>query len=384
MKIAALSLLLVALLARAEWTQPRKLMTTNKVQITSVYHDPTAFLNYLLLLDTEEGSLRFLVLSNDGAELYSILFNDANYTASALVRGAGNGKNIFMALPYSTSGESGILFSESTDGGFTWSNPAAVLPRGKDRRLQDVVYLAATGRVYVFFLCGDQLRVVSRPPGSTVFSTKTLVANEVAPRISAARAAHDGTALHVAYVSLTSQDTVMYTRSENGGATWLPAQKLVKETVPVIAVTHMIASSASPLLLVAYTSRSAPAKLVYSRDHGRTFGLPVKITNVPASKVDSISGFAVCPGDMKRPLLDSMFPTNDGGVEYAIWSADTMLPERRPHPFEGMNVVNTAALGCQVDAGKAKLTVGTFVTVWAEETGYLFNSAERTTVSSSE
>lgn len=93
------------------------------------------------------------------------------------IRGAGNGRDLVAAVPFAEAQDTSftILFAESHDGGKTWTTRTDVVSRregGKD--IQGLVLIPQSGRVLLIFTdqAEEELRIVTRSPGSAVFSAE--------------------------------------------------------------------------------------------------------------------------------------------------------------------------------------------------------------------
>ncbi len=361
---------LLCLLGVTKWTKPVKLLDINQrpIYIRSMYRDPAVGVNHVVTYrDAFVG--QYLAVADNGTLLHTHVFG---WARSAVIRGAGDGKRLFVALDYfdNKSVAYTVRFSESSDCGKTWTTPVSLFSDPKQQKnLQDMIYLAETGRIMVFFnpASQEQLRLTARSPGSVVFSESILVAEHADP-FHAAKAAYVASAgkrwIHVAYLAETH---IMYTRSETNGATWAVPRKICGDTV-IDYITNMVvvAASRDSRVYILFRPRDTlPLKLLQSENGGTDFARPVNITKENAAPDLTYGGFAACG----RDHLASMLLIERYSAEYAVWDHKMDKPEYRTHPFPATDLA-TAAIDCAV--GVKRLVTSAFVTAWDGSHNFLY------------
>lgn len=213
------------------WTAPKRIFKSKEykpIKILSVYRDPTSSVNHVYY---SAGRLHcYQALLDNGTELYNDVFN-SGYHNTAVLRGAGDGKRLFLA--YGHFKPEVVKFMESSDGGKSWSDPVSIVAESKDeyRTFTDMLYIE--GNLFVFFIhMLDEshsevatIKMVSRAAGSSVFSPERLIAKNAAWSREGLAASYERqgkkTCLHVAYnVGPDNKRLIWYTRSVDSGASW--------------------------------------------------------------------------------------------------------------------------------------------------------------------
>ncbi len=375
--IIAVSMLAVASLAT--WVGPIQLLDLDTaVSVESVYRDPTSLLTHVIAMERSTSSLYHFAVSDTGAIVYNYTFPENDYSINAVVQGAGDGLKIFAACSFRKNNLDHLIrFRESADGGKTWSKPIVIVEEGSNKRLQDMIYVVDTGRIYVFFTTGHDLRVVSRAQGSIVFGSEVMVGKRAYSEFNSALASYNinngKSLIHVVFKNYDDL-SLRYTSSSTNGVTWEKDRDISGE--PVEGITNIVSNEkVGPSFFVAYaTIFYGPAKMVYSKDFGKTFSRPMIITNNNKWSNNMADGMAVC-GSSATPLIASLFVTKKDSVEYGMWDLATMKPTYKDHPYT-MTKITTAGLDCQVDEAKSLLNVTSFVSVDMDGRSYLFFGAE--------
>ncbi len=388
---SALLLSLLAVSAFAVWTTPIKLLEGNRfMELQSEYRDPTSSFTHVVVSDY--GGSRdwhwHLAVADNGTVVYKTLFNQTGGLGAATVRGAGDGRRLFLAISCTPGASYTINFTESADGGRTWSVPQSVFPygdrkTGKNRRLQDMLYVKETGRLFLFYVNMERpssIRVVSRAPGSSVFSSDALVQNWGDARYFA-RAAYSlrpedphRVTLHVAYRNY-SGFCIVYTSSRSNGLSWTKPKVISGDEAPLF-ITHMFVNQAvSPNIYVVYTllQPGKSARMVYSPDHGSSFAAPVPISKKVSRYDQVLGGIAVCRGE-DGGFLESLLTMHDNTVEYARWDLAGTRPTFRVCPFSELRNVRSSIMDC-FGEGAGVTTLG-FVTATDDKTGALLFAKE--------
>ncbi len=369
--------LIIAILAlnavSGTWTAPVKLMETHdhRLEVKSVYRD----LSLTHLLVYNPNSCQHLAVAENGTIVSHKYFA---ITYGGVIRGAGDGKHLMMALDHHVTGGSAVVvnFTESSDGGKTWSPPVYAVKRGPlNKYLQDMLYIPSTGRVFIFFATDRkyELRMVTKPNNSVIFSGEMLVANSVYTAPHAAKVGYatlEGKGcLHLSYKNLSGH--LVYTKSENNGISWSPPRKISEDKLSFISGILV----SGPSVYIGFTTKGeSPAVLEYSHDNGAHFAA-VNITHDNAGR-EGDQGFAVCNDNKEGATLVSIFTEGDGKAEYAIWDTKgEMHPARRGHPYESVRgEITTAGTDCMMAAERR--TVPAVVTVWENKHGYLYFATE--------
>eukprot|EP01022_Parablepharisma_sp_SALTPOND_P020859 TRINITY_DN390_c0_g1_i1.p1 TRINITY_DN390_c0_g1~~TRINITY_DN390_c0_g1_i1.p1 ORF type:complete len:406 (-),score=3.55 TRINITY_DN390_c0_g1_i1:108-1325(-) len=378
------ALSMLATFSFGTWIGPIKLVDTMGAciyRVLSIYHDPTTRVHHVLYNAASiETFQRYLLVSDAGIVLNNITFSNANWDFTGVIRGVGDGQHVYMAMTsYLGSAKYAIKFTESTDGGKTWTTPSFIMEASSpDSYLQDMLYIAETGRVFVFFYEKNyKLKMVTRPPGSNVFSKPILVASNIYPPIQMQMNAKtvystlmDQQILHLFYANYNGR--LAYMRSTTNGATWSP------KLVPDDSLTHISAALINPkfseTIYVSYTSRgNRPAKLIKTEDHGITFTEPKPITKHHVHSATK-EGLAIC-GTKSSIKLATFFTTTSFIGEYSWVDSKTLEPFNRPHPFTEPEIY-TSALDCNLNLEKSQLSVTIIAARYVDNKADLFFAKE--------
>ncbi len=371
MQSALLLLLLVAFQASlCEWSDPVKLveMKGTAPWAASVYRDPSTSLNHAIVCVGTQ--YRYLAVKDDGSVVHDHVFpsdSDA-YAARAVIKGAGNGKNLFVAFRYTIDRRvmRTVNVTESKDGGESWTVPVSALSMNGAKEFLDMLYISETGRVFIFFTelftSTHELRMVSRPANSRVFSGETVI---VSSGLGAdARVAYTPVGarqyIYITYVTpWTSQ--LMYTRSTTNGADWSVPKEIANED-GVWHIRHVIAGAKlDSNVYIVYAAKRGPQKLLVSSDHGASFNKPVPFT-IKSSNFWSTDGVAVCAAEGGLHKLVALSRVDGNAAEYAIWDMKKMAATRKQHPFKSFWGIYTTGVECAVDGGKKQMVTAGFAT----------------------
>ncbi len=323
-----LSLTVLFIAASATWTGPKRILTLpNYAFVEAVYHDAASDVTHIAVYEEKALKARHLAVSSDGTVLYSTLFPGVCPLGPKIVI-RGSGKQLFMALSYTfPDSPSKLGFTESSDNGKTWTKVSGVENQG-GKGLQDMIYVAETGRIFVFFTGNQehQLMVASRPNNSIAFSPARTVAKDITsgyPRhAQASYNSWEGKLmLHVVYVD-DDDEELKYTKSLDMGMTWQPTKKAIVDDDDILHVMNMVSQPGlSPEIYVSYAKVGNLAKLTRSLDYGVTFESPRKFTKEYVFTKSESSSLLLCGSKALASLVVTWDSYNgDTFVEYALWA----------------------------------------------------------------
>ncbi len=376
--IAALLLLLGV--SFAEWTNRQLLSQSGYLKAESTYRDPVTRLNHLLVHNDATHQTLHLAVDDQGQIVYSTVFGKT-LTAPAVIHGAGDGKQLFVAIAYQAkdAGANAINFTESTDGGKTWTSASQITAADSESALQDMIYIAETGRIMVFLQNSDkELRVTSRPPGSRAFTGPTLVVEKPgyeAGSFDIARAAYGlwtgkQALIHFFYLGDYNKDVLYYTRSKNNGVGWSKPRALMLKGVSQIVGVRAL----GPRLYVAYSLSGESQKVImkHSYNYGENFEYSLTVSKVGTTYPQT--GLAVCSSHGKDAMA-ALIVNHDDKLEYSVWNTTRMGQTYGKFPVDGAGF-RTAALDCEVDHERSLLNVSTFAVSYYAGTGTLYFARE--------
>ncbi len=366
LNLAILVLGFLAISAHSKWTQPTLLMWfKNFIRLASVYRDPGSSLTHAIIQDEDEFKYIHLAVADSGTVVHKHAFQD-RYGLTAIIRGAGDGRRLYLALCYSPDKNNlitrGFNLTESLDGGKTWLAPVNFVTDRIDRFLSDMVYMPKTGRIFVFFAIGpsNELRMASRKPGSAVFSPDTLVAKNVYSSYHHARAGYGlcgaRECLHAAYVDAITE-LVMYTRSLDLGATWEAPKQLTDLNDAYAIVSLVSGPELGSGVYIYYDGKDMSSRMFYSADSGSTFQPHLTVTK--EATWWNPAGMAACGNGKVARRLVSLYSNGSYGLEYNYWDTADMKPKARETPYTNL-YAQSAGVDCVVRSGMR--SVSTFAT----------------------
>ncbi len=334
------------------WTSPTLLMTFSHLPaIHSLYRFNRT--SHLLLRETGASRYLYLAVSDHASVLHKTVFVDQN-PFNAVLRGAG--ESLFLSLNTVAPGKNlSVNFTSSDDGGWTWTPPVRILPPGL-KLLVDMLYVRETGRFFVIFKShpGCELRMVSRPAGSTVFSAERLIqgTGDVDCGSLGAKAGYSFVGgrlwLHLAYIDGTTL-RVMYTRSTDSGITWLPPREIAGSVYDILDLV----TTGKSIFLSYIANDTMVAHMICSSDSGQKFSSPQVIAYRQAD--NNYAGLAVCVGSTS---LESFYPMDESAPEYTLWNGS------RKHPYDAIKGIMYTGVDCTVDSASGIRDTTAAVTAW--------------------
>ncbi len=373
MQSALLLLFLVAFQASlCEWSTPVKLLESRLYApwVASIYRDPSTSLNHAIICASRQ--YRYLAVKDDGSVVHNRAFSVGNsfYATGAVIKGADNGKNLFVALKYSVDAREivrTVNFTESKDGGENWTVPVSVLAMDGMKVLLDMLYISETGRIIIFFseLKKHDLGMVSRPANSSVFSGETIIIYNGLGLGTGARAAYTSVGakqyIYIAYVTFWG-DKLMYLRSTTNGADWSTPIEIASGDKAWQMRGVIAGAKLGSMVYIVYAAQEGPEKLLVSSDRGVSFGEPVPFT-LKASNFTTVDGVAACAAEGGVHKLVALSRVENSAAEYAIWDTKKMEATRKRHPFESFRYIATTGVECAVDAKKKQRVTPSFAVV---------------------
>ncbi len=349
----------------ADWTGPVLLVNDSSyVTVQSTYRDPATMASHVLLYNTSSRLILHLALSNSGSIVHrNVLGKTSLYPA--ILRGAGDGKRLFVAMAYSngSSEVERINFTESESGGKTWTKAANILLDGRSNTLQDMIFVAETGRVFVFLQNEDkEIRVTSRAPGSRAFSAPILVAgvNYYYTSCHFARATYSLVSgkpmLHVLFMGDTIQGRIYYVRSKDNGVTWSAPRPIFSTRNGVVRIAGAATVGQRIFVLQGSSSWGDHPRMMYSDDNGMTFKQKeLGITTSTSAGTD----LTVCQSKGKSAMASLILSSYDT-VYYSLWNTTSVEQTQKEYVISGKDFHSTG-LDCTVDTERSLMHVTTVV-----------------------
>lgn len=243
-----MALLILTLLAfcRAGWESPVKVVPAFN-ESHSVFFDTHSGVSHVLWCSKPDHIFHYRQLHPDDSLSPIIVLNWSQpCNATYSLHGASNGKNLYLIFQGKRSRKNPALncffepetcydvyFSESADGGHTWSQPKAVRRKDMDDRedrLRPSLLVTREGRLWVFYrmeeLWEGEFYYCVRAPGSSVFELEVRLPLIVSV-FSATQTVHEGTSRITVYFSRRDHIKTFRYYTSNNGISWhgpFPAQ----------------------------------------------------------------------------------------------------------------------------------------------------------------
>ncbi len=373
--IVLIPLALLLATGNCAWSQPTKLLEIAQqfnVFITSVYTDPSTQISHVTCTDGTTTTYFYMAVNSAGKVMQKREITTELEARNMVIKGAGDGKHLYLAYgAYDEDLNDANNFTESEDGGKTWSNPLQLLVDGKRRMLQDMYY--ESGRISILYLLSDaeytkhDLAMVTRPAGSKVFGTEVTITSDTTPDYTSVAlfvptSAQGKSLIHVFFVS--NDLLLKYTQSADNGVTWSKGKTVSQANDKVLMVSNVVANSklTEKVFAIYNVQYYGPAYLIYTADNGATFSAPIAAT-ANQTYYDNQHGAAICGGlSSSSHVLATYFMNDEKVPEYYFWNLKTMKKTERPHPFLAENA-DSVAIDCAVDPESKQLKVNAFVTL---------------------
>lgn len=331
--------------AISSWSDPVTVFESQYLdgcRITSYYYDPSSKISHVFFVEGLPGKNYYYALDENGNKLYSTVFTDSYGAWSGIIKGSDDGKSLFIAMQgYRKVGIrmlSDVNFTESKDGGKTWS-PVITTPHksGSDetnRLLGDMIVQKQTGRIFIFYGLYEskELGMVTRTPGSTIFSQEVIIEKQIIPEDITAAYTTSGstTTLHLFY---GVSNALRYTQSTNNGNTWEYPENVLTYLYPHHYQAFVNQAYSDNVYVGVFEGTPSKAALMISKDSGETFKKSVYVTEQESNTDWNQMGFAVC-GSKSVPFVASMVVTyknNQRNPEYSWVDAAGTTIKGRTH-----------------------------------------------------
>ena len=182
-----------------------------------------------------------------------------------------------------------VFFTESTDGGATWSKPVRINRKEmydtKHRCLPSMVFEKATGRIWIAYYIDMYAGMVVRRPDAKEFESEQSLSLYMFGRILHMGYTHDSNAnltwLHMVWWEddINRTKSIYYSRSNDSAENWARRNKLVDkykgDNLPTIAVDNIAYEGA---VYVQYSDEKE-INILWSKDHGATWETKLKAGN---------------------------------------------------------------------------------------------------------
>lgn len=273
----------------------------------------------------------FISKSTDGGVTWSFPFdvsnNSGNSYHSTIFIDAGN--NVHLVWADETPGNVEIFYSKSTDGGVTWS-AAANVSNSAGTSYVPAIAVDSSNNVHVVWfddmLGNFDIFYSNSTDGGTTWSPAVDVSNtgdfSGGPRI----AIDSNRSLHVVWLDATPGNyEIFYSKSTDGGTTWSAAVNLSNNSVDS-QISKIAVDSGDNLHVVWGDNFPDNAEIVYSKsvDGGATWSPAVNISNTssgsdsPSMAINSSGGIHVVWHDYIGGNDETFYSgSSDGGTTWS-------------------------------------------------------------------
>jgi len=280
------------------------------------------------------------------------------------VQATEDGKHILLAYGgYRTASSKGCTtrneascietyFTESFDGGNTWSTPAKVNRINQHdlvhRSMPSMSLEKDTGRVYITYLYDMNSAMIVREPGKITFDmekTLTVYTYSMTMNMGYTISKKDNKRyLHLVWYEndLEKSRTIYYARSGDGGDKWEERIVLVKrykeESVPTLAIDT---DSAEGGIYVQYVDNQM-LKVLWSKDHGKTWEAPINVEKA----LSPYAAMTICGQTNKGKVftMNHGLPPISGSLNY--FDATSPNIKYLPYPFNEVKGAKNPTLHC--------------------------------------
>eukprot|EP01022_Parablepharisma_sp_SALTPOND_P000227 TRINITY_DN100_c0_g1_i2.p1 TRINITY_DN100_c0_g1~~TRINITY_DN100_c0_g1_i2.p1 ORF type:complete len:435 (-),score=-4.57 TRINITY_DN100_c0_g1_i2:118-1422(-) len=374
----------------AEWTAPVEIDQYSKDRliysgVLDMYTDPSTEITHVVNSHYDDSVYQYVAIWPNGTIMHSTKFNDSLVSSlRAVIKGAGDGKRLYLAFHGSrrvySSSYADVNFTESSDGGKTWS-PMIHMPKENSndnlhRHINDMLYIKETGRIFIFYRRDEKaVCVTTRSPGSSVFSLEKPVI--LSPSFqdnfrNIAATYNYWLSKLLVHVFIANTTHLLYMRSSNNGISWSSPRVIAKDFVYAIhgVEADKVLPSAIALIYERY-EEPAPYALIVSKNYGDNFSEPMNIGKYksPHTHFTSTGGLKIC-GARGFPTL-ATFTINDHSTSrsnssYFFWDFDTFIPFPQDNIFETFPITS-AKITCTTDNEHGTLNVNAVVGMQTEK-----------------
>ncbi len=381
--VALLSLLLSTQVAG--WTNQWDVHTDSKgLYIRAFYTDPSTGIHHLFwAINNFTSALGYKRFYGNGKVIDSrnFSFPALPFFSLGKLQGAGNGKDLYvLAVGDRPCTNSPVIyrcnepyFSESHDGGNTWSNFVRIQRNDMDdqckRDAYSFVLVPESQRVLLIYAlrCGssyqppvepDKICMVTKPSSSVQFNQERVIYTPGSEHLRGSPltefTAVAGKGLIHIFWSEGSEDdeaALLYSISENYGITWSAPRQLYRPIYYDAPLLSSVAESAKVfpqgLIVVSFLETIKSVSLLVSRDNGATFSV-FSVSRTFQELVHAFFGVnevKVC-GTSEKPTLFVLTENSLMHMEYSVWDLKSMSSTRPGAPFRYYRVGTGIALSC--------------------------------------
>jgi len=345
--------------ALSKWEETIKLYdTVPEAMLVSHYTDPKTNITFALIHREVEfvptvGVQKIFPNKTIGDFIPIMIMNTNYYRSNDKITGTDDGKHLFIVTTAWELSEEGmraeVYFSESNDNGISWSKPVKIQRENMDdiyeRETQSLVYVKETGRIYIFYLY-HKIResltfigIVTRPAGSTIFSTEKLYFTNIDYLIYAVKCAYtlenSRTRLHlIMHVSKDGENLIQYSSSDDGFS-WTEPKKILNFYAANSVFVDVHPNPISKIIHMIYPNTYSTSTMISSYDNGNTW----KPENIIENRLIYYSAYCA-------PKIFFVTKDKKSPYDFMLFSYDDQTKELKEHDTLNVNGLMSFSLYC--------------------------------------
>jgi len=237
-----------------------------------------------------------------------------------------------------------IFFTESLDGGESWTKPIRMnRPDMNDivDRLQPAILLEDTGRVYLMYSLNYSFIISIRQPGAKDFENeRTLIdTHDSGYKYLGQSIENSKRYIHLIWKPYTTAYTVKYMRTSDDGKTW---------STPITLAETDYADLLSPVRVTKEGKiffqyfKGIDIKIIWSKDHGNTWEDPIRI----GSDDGNNNALDICGKDNKERIFSFNVKRLFGSGYLRYLTPGDKNHHDLKYPFHNFKEVESVHLSC--------------------------------------
>ncbi len=374
----------------AKWSPPITLSSEGNSQLKGLYTDPSTGIHHLLwFCGMRSSELLYSQVSPAGKVIkehsFKVHLPSVTHFQRSAITGAGNGRDLFAELsPNRVCFESSTMllfcyepyFTESHDGGLTWSNPTPIArPNMVDvcsRQGEELVYQNSTGKVYFFYSksCGsedvppisnDEICYVSKKndsrvysPEATLYTTKGQNTETIHTVITSEPGTTSDT-IRLFWGDVISKTTSgVFTMSSTNGHSWTkPHPVYVRASTPPALFSLAYSRRVSPIITMSFNAAKGESytNLLSTRNFGDNAVVQKATSRVtePGNLYEQhLQAATICAGSADTVREYMFTETAKNSTEYHVWDLNKMTAQKEETPFPVVGRLGGVELSCYV------------------------------------
>eukprot|EP00826_Nyctotherus_ovalis_P054560 TRINITY_DN7154_c0_g1_i5.p1 TRINITY_DN7154_c0_g1~~TRINITY_DN7154_c0_g1_i5.p1 ORF type:complete len:283 (-),score=20.27 TRINITY_DN7154_c0_g1_i5:156-1004(-) len=178
---------------------------------------------------------------------------------------------------------SDVYFTESFDGGNSWTDPAEITQNWGAKKNIVVLLEKDTGRVYVMHADGENTRLATREPGARIFTHETIASKYRSQGIKHLVQVKDKkTSQRTLYLFASTEEgayreRIDYLKSFNSTNNWTDARTIVSGAYSLGNIPMAVGTEGHFYIQYFAGANASCIKAVWTKDYGETWEPPILI-----------------------------------------------------------------------------------------------------------